>query len=145
MPERIYTNYWVNRRVEVKKEHGSYKSEEEAIEGIEAWWAIHGEDHDYEKVRTNTGALEILYDDPNYFYRIEEDPSMDSLPKRSYRVKSSGEIDALRKKYSLDDQSYVFDELAEPYRDRIIVAMNDIKKARAYSYTKKGRPIVQLD
>lgn len=144
MTETIYTNYWVNRRVDVKKEHGSYSSEEEAIKGIKAWWAIHGENHDYEEVRTNTGALEILYGDPNYFYRIEEDPSMDKLAKSSYRVKSAGEIDALRKKYSLDSERYIFDELAEPYRDRIILAMNDIKKARAYCYTEKGSPIIKL-
>lgn len=145
MAQTIYTNYWVNRRVDLKKEHGSYANEEEALNGIKAWWEVHGESHDVETVRTNTGALEVLYGDPNYFYRIEEGQINDSLPTRSYRVKSKGEIDALRQRYQLDEATYVFDELAEPYRDRIIVAMNSIKKARAYSYTEKGRPIVKLN
>lgn len=145
MAETIYTNYWVNRRVDVKKEHGSYASEEEALKGIKAWWALHGESHEIEEERTNTGALEISYDDPNYFYRIEENDTMDSLPKRSYRVKSQGEIDAQRERYELNTESYLFDELAEPYRDRIIVAMNSIKKARSYSYTEKGKPIVKFE
>ncbi|MDN6161140.1 MAG: hypothetical protein L0I79_00070 [Atopostipes sp.] len=144
MAEKIYTNYWISYRDGLKKEHGSYSSEEEALQGIEAWWTLHGEQHDYKTERTNTDALEITYDDPNYFYRIEENKSMDTLPERSYRVKSQGEIDGLRKRYRLNDVSYVFDELAEPYRDRIMLAMNSIQKARAYSYTEKGKPIVEL-
>ena len=145
MTKTVYTNYWVNQRIDQRKEHGSYASEEEALEGIMAWWEIHDENYEVETIRTNTGALEVLYGDPNYFYRIEEREISGPLPSRSYRVKSRGETDALRERYQLDDYSFVFDELAEPYRDRIIVAMNSIKKARAYTYTEKGEPIVKLN
>lgn len=144
MTNTVYTNYWVNQRLDQRKEHGSYASEEEALEGIKAWWDLHGESHDMELIRTNTGALEVLYGNPNYFYRIEERETTKSLPSRSYRVKGQGEIEALRQRYQLDAETFVFDELAEPYRDRIIVAMNSIEKARAYSYTETGRPIVKL-
>lgn len=145
MSETIYTNYWVNRRADIRKEHGSYASEEDAVKGIKSWWSLHGESHETEEVRTNTGALEILYGDPNYFYRIEENEKMDSLPNKSYKLKTKGEIDALRKKYQLGEGAYVFDELAEPYRDRIITAMNSIQRARSYSYTEKGKPIVKIE
>lgn len=145
MSKTVYTNYWVNRRADVKKEHGSYESEEEAVRAIKAWWEIHDEKYnDVEEIRTNTGALEILYGDPNYFYRIEEREITEPLPTTSYRVKAQGEIEALRNKYQLDEDTFVFDELAEPYRDRIMLAMNSINKAREYSYTEKGQPIVKL-
>lgn len=144
MTQTVYTNYWVNQRIDQRKEHGTYASEDEALEGIKAWWEIHDENYEIEVIRTNTGALEVLYGDPNYFYRIESRESAEALPSRSYRVKGKGETDALRNRYQLDDHNFVFDELAEPYRDRITVAMNSIEKARAYSYTEKGRPIVKL-
>ena len=145
MTQKVYTNYWVNQRIDQRKEHGTYATEEEALEGIKAWWEIHDEQYDVETIRTNTGALEVLYGDPNYFYRIEAREISEPLPSRSYRVKGQGEIEALRKRHQLDEHSFVFDELAEPYRDRIIVAMNSIKKARAYTYTEKGEPIVKLN
>lgn len=144
MTKTVYTNYWVNQRLDQRKEHGSYQSEEEALAGIQAWWELHGESYDTELIRTNTGALEVLYGDPNYFYRIEARETSEALPKRSYRVKGQGEIDALRQRYQLDDETFIFDELAEPYRDRIIVAMNSIEKARGFTYTETGRPIVKL-
>ncbi len=146
MPNEVYTNYWVNQRDDVKKEHGSYKTEEEAIDAIKAWWEIHHETHrevSYE--RTNTGALEILYGDPNYYYRIEKNKRDTALPSTSYKVKSKGEIDALRNKFLLDKATFVFDELSEPYRDRLVKAFGDIKVCRAYSYTEDGQPIIQLD
>lgn len=145
MVKTIYTNYWVNKRVDLKKEHGSYKTEDEALRGIQAWWEIHDQKYnDVEYVRTNTGALEILYGDPNYFYRIEEREITNSLPNTSYKLKTPGEIEALRNRYQLDAETFVFDELAEPHRDRLILAMGDSKKARGYTYTESGRPIVEL-
>lgn len=145
MNKTVYTNYWVNKRAGVKKEHGSYKTEEDALRAIKAWWEIHNEKYnDIEKIRTNTGALEVLYGDPNYFYRIEERQTSETLPANSYRIKTPGEIEALRNKHQLDKEKFLFDELAEPYRDRIILAMNSIVKARKYTYTEKGQPIVKF-
>lgn len=144
MTNTVYTNYWVNERANVKKEHGSYNTEQEAINAIVAWWEIHDESYsNVSQERTNTGALEIIYDDPNYFYRIEERVISKPLPSKTYKLKSKGEIEALRKKHLLDQDTYVFDELAEPYRDRIMVAMANIQTARQYTYTEDGKPIVK--
>lgn len=144
MSKTVYTNYWVNKRADVKKEHGSYKTEEEALKAVKAWWEIHDEKYtDVENIRTNTGALEVLYGDPNYFYRIEERETTEGLPTNSYTVKTQGEIEALRDKHQLGKEVFLFDQLAEPYRDRIILAMNSIKKARKYTYTEKGLPIIK--
>ncbi len=144
MMRTVYTNYWVNERNDVKKQHGSYNSEQEAVDAIFAWWEIHNEDYgEVEYKRTNTGALEIIYGDPNYYYRIEEEEVASPLPKTSYKVKTSGEIEALKQKHQLTEDTFVFDELAEPYRDRLIVAMADIETAREYTYTEDGRPIVK--
>ncbi len=144
MTRTVYTNYWVNERDDVKKQHGSYNSEEEAVNAVFAWWEIHDESHgsvDYN--RTNTGALEILYGDPNYYYRIEKGETTTPLPKTSYKVKSRGEIEAFRQKHQLNEETFVFDELPEPYRDRLIVAMADVEEARKYTYTENGQPIVK--
>lgn len=144
MTRTVYTNYWVNERVDVRKKHGSYNSEKEAVHAVFAWWEIHNEVYnDIEYNRTNTGALEIIYGDPNYYYRVEEEKVSSPLPKTSYKVKSQGEIDALRQKHQLNSETFVFDELPEPYRDRLIVAMADIVEARKYTYTENGRPIVK--
>ncbi|UJF16613.1 hypothetical protein LZ578_05885 [Jeotgalibaca sp. MA1X17-3] len=143
--QTVYTNYWVSRIGDVRKEHGSYKSEEEAIEGIKAWWDLHGEKHsDVEYIRTNTGALELIYEDEKSFYRIEKREIEGKLPTRSYQLKKPGEIEVLRFKLILDEESCVFDELAEPFRDRLIVAMADSKKARDFVYDRKGRPIRKI-
>lgn len=144
MKRTVYTNYWVNERDDVKKRHGTFESEERAIDAVLAWWELHNEQyHDITYHRTNTGALEIIYGDPNYYYRIEPRKSSEPLPKTSYRLKSKGEIEALRKKHMLDEDTFIFDELAEPYRDRIIVAMGDSALARSYTYTKDGKPIIK--
>lgn len=144
MTRTVYTNYWVNERVDVKKQHGSFETEQEAIDAIIAWWELHKESHkDVNYQRTNSGALEILYGDPNYYYRIEEREVDKPLPSKSYKLKSPGEIDALRKKYMLDKDTLIFDELPEPHRDRIIVAMGDSASAREYSYTIEGMPVVK--
>lgn len=146
MTGTVYTNYWVNERADVKKEHGSYKSEEDAVLAVKTWWEIHGEKrNNIEYRRTNTGALEILYGDPHYYYRIEKRNSDSPLPSTSYRTKTKGEIEALRNKLQLDKETFLFDELAEPYRDRLILAMADPKKCRAYTYTEDGRPIIKLN
>ncbi len=145
MAQTVYTNYWVSRIGDVRKEHGSYKTEEEAIEGIKAWWELHNEKHsDVEYNRTNTGALELIYEDENSFYRIEKREIEGTLPTRSYQLKKPGEIEALRFKNILDDDSCVFDELAEPFRDRLILAMADSKKARNYIYDREGCPIRKI-
>lgn len=144
MPKKVYTNYWVNERADVRKQHGSFETEEEAVNSIIAWWELHKESYkDVSYERTNTGALEVLYGDPNYYYRIEEREIEGPLPNRSYKLKSAGEVDALRKKHMLDDDTFIFDELPEPYRDRIIVAMGDSAVAREFSYTKEGMPIIK--
>lgn len=144
MPKKVYTIYWVNERADVRKQHGSFATEKEAMEAIVAWWEIHNETHkDVSYVRTNTGALEVLYGDPNYYYRIEEREIDGPLPSTSYKLKSAGEIEALRRKHQLDDDTLCFDELPEPHRDRIIKAMGDSKIAREYTYTKNGEPIIK--
>ena len=68
---QVYTNYWINRRNNVVKEHGSYASE-------------------------------------------------------------------------LDDEYFLFEELAEPYRDRLVEAMGDGRKVQDYIYDQHGRMISSL-
>lgn len=146
MVNEVYTNYWVNQRDNVKKEHGSYRTEEEAIEAILTWWEIHNKKpRDILYERTNRGALEILYGDSNYYYRIEKRKVSEPLPSTSYKVKSKGEIEALRNKYRLDETAFTFDELPEPHRDRLVKAFGDSSKCRDYSYTAEGQPIVKLE
>src|SRR5699024_1652984 len=146
MVQTVYTTYWQSRIGNVKKEHGTYKTEEEAIKGIHAWWELHKETYpEAQYNRTNSGALEIVYEDEISVYRIEKRTIDGSLPSRSYKLKKPGEIDALRKKHNLDDELCVFDELAEPFRDRLILAMADSKKARNYIYDREGRPIRKMD
>ncbi|WP_322348863.1 hypothetical protein [Jeotgalibaca ciconiae] len=106
---------------------------------------MHKENHsNVQYIRTNTGALEIIYGDERYVYRIEKRTIDGTLPTRSYRLKKSGEINSLRSKYLLDEDSFLFDELAEPFRDRLILAMADSKKARSFIYDRDGRPIHEL-
>lgn len=144
MTRTVYTTYWINERADVKKEHGSFESERDAIQAVMAWWEIHKESYnDVSYERTNTDALEILYGDANYYYRVEKQKTSDPLPTTSYKLKSSGEIESLRNRHQLDDETLVFDELPEPYRDRLIVAMGDSQLAREYSYTEEGQPIVR--
>lgn len=146
MTNVVYTNYWINQRDNVKKEHGSYRTEQEAIDAILTWWEIHNKKHrDVSYERTNRGALEILYGDSNYYYRIEKRKISEPLPSTSYKVKSKGEIEALRLKHQLDDSAFIFDELPEPYRDRLILAIGDSSKCREYSYTEDGQPIIKLE
>ena len=144
MPKPVYTNYWVNERANVKKQHGSFKTEEEGLAAIQAWWEIHKKaPKDVSYVLTNRGELEVLYGDPNYYYRIEERTIDKTLPTTSYKLRTAGEIEALRQKHQLDEATLVFDELPEPYRDRIIVAMGDSMQAREYTYTADGKPIIK--
>lgn len=144
MTRTVYTTYWVNERANVKKEHGSFATEREAVQAVMAWWEIHKESHkDVSYERTNTEALEILYGDGNYYYRVEKEETSEPLPKTSYKIKTQGEIDSLRQKHQLEEDTLLFDELPEPYRDRVIVAMGDSKAAREYSYTKDGKPIIK--
>lgn len=145
MGQVVYTNYWINKRAGIKKEHGSYLTEEDAIKGIETWWDIHKAK--YKEIihkRTNSGALEILYGDDRYFYRIEKREIDGKLPSTTYKLKSSGEIHALRLQHHLRDEMFLFDELSEPYRDRLIVTMADVPKIREYVYTKRGEPIIKI-
>ena len=67
-----------------------------------------------------------------------------SLPSLKYKLKTDGEINSLRKQNNLRDDLYLFDELAEPYRDRLIVTMADAQKVRDFVYTEKGAPIIKL-
>lgn len=144
--QAVYTTYWEDKLRDRRKEHGSYKTEEEAIKGIQAWWELHKENYsNIEYTRTNTGALEIMYDDDKYVYRIEKKKIDGALPTRSYTLKKPGEIDALRSKYNLHEEAFVFDELAEPFRDRLILAMGNSLKVRAYIYDEEGRPIRKVE
>ncbi|MCI5775757.1 MAG: hypothetical protein MR008_04785 [Aerococcus sp.] len=148
MIETVFTVYWENKRDDVRKKHGTFKTEEDAMNGIKAWWELQKEEYDQIKTeRTNSGALEIQYlaNDSNYVYRIEEEPNEGTLPPTTYKLRTEKEIQSLRKKNALDDDYYLFDELAEPYRDRLIVAMNDSNKARKYAYDKRGRIIKELE
>ncbi len=145
MTQTVYTNYWISRIGDVRKQHGSYKSEEEAIEGIKAWWELHKEKYpNVEHKRTNSGALEIIYRNEHSFYRIEKRVIEGKLPTKSYSLKRSGEIEALRSRLLLDKELCVFDELAEPFRDRLITAMGDSKKVRSYIYDREGRPVKEI-
>lgn len=145
MEQTVYTNYWQNRLSNVKKEHGSYKNEEEAINGIKAWWELHKEDYPHaEYKRTNSGALEIIYQDDDHFYRIEKRTIDKPLPSQKYKLRKKGEIEALRSRHNLHEEAYLFEELAEPYQDRLIQAMADCDKLRNYVYDNEGRPIRKL-
>lgn len=144
MTNTYYRTYWINKRNDVRKEHGTYATEEEAKEAIIAWWEINNESYDYELYRTNTDAIEIKYIDDYSFYRIEKIESDESLPDKSYKLKTAGEIDAKRKELNLDPDEFIFDELAEPHRDRLIQAMADSKKARSYIYNDRGQLIKSI-
>lgn len=141
MTNTYYTTYWVNKRDDVRKQHATHATEEEAKEAILAWWDINNESYDYEIYRTNTGALEIKYIDEYSFYRIEETESDEKLPSKSYKLKTSGENQAKRQSLNLDEDQFTFDELAEPHRDRLIKAMGDPVKARNHIYDKDGKVI----
>ncbi|WP_028274051.1 hypothetical protein [Atopococcus tabaci] len=145
MTQTVYTKYWINKRDGVRKRHGHYKTEEDALQGIKAWWEIHNEDYEPKIERTNSGALEIAYIDDNYFYRIEEEEIEGKLPKTSYKLLKKGEIQAKRAQLNLDEESHLFDELAEPFRDRLIQAMADPKEARQYIYTSEGEMIRKIE
>ena len=146
MVQKVYTNYWINRRSDIHKEHGSYLTEEAALEGIKAWWELQKDNYrNVEEIRTNTGALEITYGDDNYYYRIESRMIDEPLPSTKYRLMSSGEIQSKRQQLNLDENTLLFDELAEPYRDRIMVAMADSTKVREWLFTAQGKPIVNIE
>lgn len=140
----VYTNYWISKRDDIKKKHASYPTEDEALQGIKAWWELQGDQYDPKITRTNTGALEIAYVDDNYFYRVEEEKTDQPLPTTRYTLYNQGQIDAKRQAMQLDEDTRLFDELPEAYRDRIMMAMNNIKIARDYTYTKEGQPIRPL-
>ena len=146
MEQTVYTNYWQNRLTGVKKKHGSYASEEEAINGIKAWWELHNEDYPHaEYNRTNSGALEIIYNDDNYIYRIEKRETTNPLPKAKAKPRNKNEVASIRKKYGLHDEALLYEELAEPYRDRLMLAMNDSQKLHQYVFDSEGRPIKKLN
>lgn len=146
MTNTVYTNYWVNENTGVHKEHGTYLTEEDAKRGIEAWWELHGESYpDLEEYRTNTGAWEIKYGHDYYFYRIEKRQVSQPLKKPTYSLKSQQEIESLRKKYNLSQEELLFDELAEPYRDRLVMAYNDIEALQGQVYNELGQPIKKIN
>lgn len=145
MTQTVYTNYWIDKKNDIRKEHASFKTEEEAVNAIERWWEIKGENYeDVKQYRTNTGALEIDYGFEHYFYRIEEREIDGQLPSTSYQLKKPQEIEAKRSQLMLDEDYYLFDELPEPYRDRLIETMADAQKVREWSYTDKGVPILKI-
>lgn len=144
MANTYYTIYWINKRDDVRKQHGTHLSEEEAKEAIIAWWEINNKSYDYEMYNTNTGAIEIKYVDDYSFYRIEKVTSDEKLPSKTYKLKTPGENLAKRQQLNLDEDHYLFDELAEPHRDRLIQAMADPVKARSFIYDKDGKLIRSL-
>ena len=145
MNREVYTVYWVNQRNEMRKEHASYVTEEEALNSIKTWWRIHKEEHkNVHEVRTNTGALEVVYGDPNYVYRIEKRILDTPLPSRNYKLRSQGQIESQRQLLQLTEDERLFDELPEPYRDRIIEVFADSHKAMNYCYTPDGKPVIRL-
>lgn len=146
MEQTVYTNYWQNRLTGVKKKHGSYASEEEAINGIKAWWELHQEDYPHaEYKRTNSGALEIRYNDDDHVYRIEKRKSETPLPKAKPKLRNKNEVVSIRQKHDLHEEALLFEELAEPYRDRLMMAMNDSQKLQQYTFDSEGRPIRKLN
>ncbi len=145
MTQTVYTNYWIDKRNDVKKEHASFKTEEEAIEAIRAWWEIKGERYDNVKMyRTNTGALEIDYGFDYYYYRIEKRDIEGELPSTSYQLMTPAEIKSKRSILALDEDYRLFDELPEPRRDRLIATMGDAQKVRQWFYTEYGQPVLKL-
>ncbi|EFR32134.1 hypothetical protein [Eremococcus coleocola] len=140
---KVYTNFWHSRRDNVIKQHGSYKTEDEALEGIKAWWEIHKEKfEDMQTRRTNSGALEITYlPDDNYYYRIEAKEIEGALPSAKPKKRSKGEIEKLRSTHQLNEEAFLFEELPEPYQDRLIICMNDGKALLNFTYDQHGRPI----
>lgn len=143
----IYTVYWENKRDDVRKKHGSFPSEEQAVLGIKTWWEIekdHYRDVHYE--RTNTGALEITYieSQPYYVYRIEKETIAGELPSTKYRLRSANEIKAKRQQLGLAENEFLFDELSEPYRDRILTAIPDATRVKNYCYDSSGRIIKKV-
>lgn len=145
MTQTIFTNYWIDKYNDVRKEHASFKTEEEAVNAIERWWEIKGENYnDVEMYRTNTGALEIDYGFDRYFYRVEQREIEGELPPTIYKLMTENEIEAKRQQLGLDDDYYLFDELPEPRRDRLVEAMGDAHKVRQWSYTDKGVPVLKL-
>ncbi|OJF93748.1 hypothetical protein [Alkalibacterium sp. 20] len=146
MEQTVYTNYWQNRLTGVKKKHGSYATEEEAINGIKAWWELHNEYYPHaEYKRTNSGALEIIYNDDNYIYRIEKRKTENPLPKAKAKPRNKNEVTSIREKYGFHDEALLYEELAEPYRDRLMLAMNDSKKLHQYVFDLEGRPIKKFN
>ncbi|MBG9987983.1 hypothetical protein HZY88_03205 [Aerococcaceae bacterium DSM 111176] len=145
MTKTVYTNYWLNKYTDQKKEHGSYNSEEEAIAGIEAWWELHKDNYqDVQHVRTNTGALEISYGEEQYVYRIEKREIDGNIPAARPKKRPAGEIQRIRSQHNIDQELYLYEELAEPYQDRLITAMHDGAKLLTYIYDVKGRPVKKL-
>lgn len=145
MSTTVYTTYWVNRRDDVRKEHGTFTSEEEALKGIEAWWEIHQEKpHEVKTVRTNSGALEVYYGEDYYYYRIQSRKIQGKLPSARASKRSKGQVDSLRRKYALPDELYLYEELPEPCQDRLTLAMNEGKKLLDLVYDQKGRPVRSL-
>lgn len=146
MTHTVYTNYWINRRDNVIKEHGTFNSEEEALQGIKAWWELQGDDYsNVEERRTNSGALEITYGDDNYYYRIISSESETPAVMRKPKKRQAGELDTMRRQRLIDDSLYFFEELAEPYQDRLLMAMGDGEKALKYLYDEKGRLIKLIE
>lgn len=80
--------------------------------------------------------MEIESDDNNYIYQIEKRTIEGTFPKRSYWVNKAEEVESLCAKYDLNKKFFLFDELVEPLRDKVILAMADIKKARSHDYDK---------
>lgn len=146
MTHTVYTNYWINRRDNVIKEHGTFNSEEEALQGIKAWWELQGDDYsNVEERRTNSGALEITYGDDNYYYRIISSESETPAVMRKPKKRQAGELDTMRRQRLIDDSLYFFEELAEPYQDRLLMAMGDGEKALKYLYDEKGRLVKLIE
>ncbi|MER2064428.1 MAG: hypothetical protein ABS873_07220, partial [Alkalibacterium sp.] len=67
------------------------------------------------------------------------------LPKSKAKLRNKNEVVSIRQKHDLHDEAFLFEELAEPYRDRLMIAMNDSEKLMQYTFDSEGRPIKKLN
>lgn len=145
MTKKVYTVFWENKLSGELKQHGTFKSYDNAVSAIKAWWELHEYQPEKFKEKPNGQVTRIEYGHRDYIYKIVEREIDEQLPKTTYKQIKQGQIDDQRKKYNLsNNDGFLFDELPEPRRDRIIVAMGDINAARSYTYDNKGKPITKF-
>lgn len=145
MTKKVYTVFWENNLSGELKQHGTFKSYEDATAAIKAWWEMHEYQPTKFKEKPNGHVTRIEYGHRDYVYKIVEHELVGKLLSTSYKQLKQGQVEDQRKKLNLShDDGLLFDQLPEPRRDRIIVAMGDINAARNYTYDHKGKPITKF-